>query len=248
MPYRSKLSRGKKHNYAKVYKNAGGNTYRQRFEKQRYGGGFSKVSSMNFMPHTPLLPLKRFGKLPYNDAGLALAAGAGVSNSYVFTANGLFDPNITGAGHQPMGFDQLMLFYEHYTVTKCKLTVNFINTSAADVACVGILIAPDTTIVTDVAQLNENGLLAKKYLNFKGVDGSIGSVSVSADISKINGKKDVKSEDDFRGDVANNPVEQTYFHIFAYNPTVPGGTSAVSFDVVLEYEAIFTEPRKMIKS
>jgi len=35
-------------------------------------------------------------------------------------------------------------------------------------------------------------------------------------ISRIK-KKDVKSENDFRGDVASNPVEQTYFHIFAYN-------------------------------
>ena len=36
--------------------------------------------------------------------------------------NGLFDPDITGFGHQPMGFDQLCpTLYQSYVVTGCKM-------------------------------------------------------------------------------------------------------------------------------
>jgi len=245
-----------KHKLAKVYKKIrevrNGTVYRTKYragyQKQKTGRGMSLTSSLNVTPYTPLLPLKRYGKLPYSETGLTVSSGAGVAGGYVYTCNGLYDPNVTGAGHQPMGFDQMMLFYEHYTVTKARLTVNFYNQDATMDACVGVLLAPDTTIETVISKLNENGMLAKKYLTKKDVSGCYASISIGVDVSKLNGKKDVKSEDDFRGDAAANPLEQSYFHLFSYNPSSPAGTTDIRFDITLEYEAIFTEPRKMIQS
>ena len=43
-----------------------------------------------------------------------------------FVANGAFDPNLTGVGHQPRGFDQFMAGYETFTVTGSKISVNFV--------------------------------------------------------------------------------------------------------------------------
>jgi len=42
-----------------------------------------------------------------------------------FSMNSLFDPNRTGTGHQPYGFDQLSTFYNRYYVTGSKMTVTF---------------------------------------------------------------------------------------------------------------------------
>jgi len=221
---------------------------RYRSVKQKTGKGMAVAPSSNVLLHTPLLPISKLGKLPYAETviGVLNTGALGIPNAYVFTANGMFDPNITSTGHQPMGFDQMMLFYEHYTVTKSKITVNFINTNPTDSVFVGILIAPDATIGTNINTLLENGMYVKKQLSHLTGGNNLGALTISANISKINGKKDVKSENDFRGDITANPVEQTYYHIFCYNPY--GVASSCSFEVLIEYDAIFTEPRKMIPS
>ena len=41
--------------------------------------------------------------------------------------NSLFDPNLSGLGHQPRGFDQLMAVYEKYTVVAAKITVCYVS-------------------------------------------------------------------------------------------------------------------------
>lgn len=193
------------------------------------------------------MPVEKFAVLPYNESALISAPTLGVATAYVFSANGLYDPNITGTGHQPMGFDQAMLFYEHYTVTHVKVTVNWLNTDIDDSAMVGILVAPDTTVEANATRLNENGLLVKRIIqpNASGMNNK--SMSILVDIGKVNGKKDVTAENDFRGDVASNPVEQSYIHLFCYNFS-SSNTVGLAFDVLLEYTAKFTEPRKMTQS
>lgn len=54
--------------------------------------------------------------------GITVTTGAG---GYAFSCNGLYDPNASGTGHQPLYFDQLMTIYDHYTVTasRCKFTL-----------------------------------------------------------------------------------------------------------------------------
>jgi len=209
--------------------------------------GVKIPKSLNTNLNTPVLPIKKRATLSYYDNN-NFTTGAAASSGYVFTANGLYDPNITGVGHQPMGFDQMMLFYEHYTVTSCRLTVNFYNADATNTAMVGILVAPDATLETNYSKLNENGLLKKIHLSPTGSNpNNFKTISMQVNISKINGKKDVKSEDDFRGDVASNPLEQTYFHVFGYN-FINVNTVSIYFETLLEYTAEFTEPKKMIQS
>ena len=47
-----------------------------------------------------------------------------------YSGNGLNDPNITGGGHQPMGFDQFNSLYINYVVTGVKLILEGVNTAA----------------------------------------------------------------------------------------------------------------------
>ncbi len=62
---------------------------------------------------------------------------------YVFAGNSLYDPDVTGVGGQPTGFDQLSNFYNKYRVMSSSISVTFINT-----ASVGTLV---TIIPTDTA-------------------------------------------------------------------------------------------------
>jgi len=196
----------------------------------------------------PVLSLKYRTKLLYNEGPQITSTGA-AANAYVFSANGLFDPNITGTGHQPMGFDQLMLLYEHYTVQNCRITVSFVNESATETGYVGIAIFPDTTPETNVQKLVENGLLKRAYLAANaGNSKSQVTLTSQCKISSVNGRPEsIVGDYLFRGDSSANPTEQTYLHVFAYN-IASVNSWTVRADVLIEYDATFTEPRKLAQS
>jgi hypothetical protein len=49
--------------------------------------------------------------------------GGIVGTTNTFQLNGLYDPDITGAGHQPYGFDQITPFFSVYTVRRAWATI-----------------------------------------------------------------------------------------------------------------------------
>lgn len=53
-----------------------------------------------------------------------------VGTTNTFQLAGLFDPDTTGVGHQPYGFDQIAAFYKIYTVRKAW--VNIVVTASDD--------------------------------------------------------------------------------------------------------------------
>jgi len=87
-------------------------------------------------------------KQTYCDIG-SLAAGAAATISTVtFSCNDLFDPNVTGTGHQPMYFDQLTTLYNHFTVTASRCTFKIISSISNQPPCVGCLWIDDNSTTT----------------------------------------------------------------------------------------------------
>lgn len=63
-------------------------------------------------------------KLVYGEAINLQSPGGGTAVQYYqFKLNDLFDPDLTGVGHQPRGFDQLTTLYQRYLVYGCKVIV-----------------------------------------------------------------------------------------------------------------------------
>jgi len=163
----------------------------------------------------------------------------------VFSANGLFDPDISGTGHQPMGFDQMMLSYNHYTVTGAKITLTCKNANTSS-PTVGIFVAPSTTPITVIDTILEFGMLEFDTLDPMGSYGGNKNLVSACSIRKVQGVRDVIDVTDLAGNSAANPVEQTYFHVQVWNAA--GSTALVNFDCIIEYTAIFTEPRVLSPS
>ena len=99
-----------------------------------------------------------YTKLRYNEAHTFSAAGAAnFASSYEMNLNSLFDPNESGVGHQPMGFDQLMSIYEKYTVVAAKITVAYLPDTTVP-SVVGLRLKDgNTTTLVDKKKLIENG-------------------------------------------------------------------------------------------
>ena len=75
-----------------------------------------------------------------------ITTSAGGLGSYVFNCNGMYDPNQTGTGHQPMYFDTCTGIYDHYTVIKSKCKFTFVAKNTASAANVGGYINDDATV------------------------------------------------------------------------------------------------------
>jgi len=67
------------------------------------------------------LAMRQIVKLRYAE-DVNISAGIALG-SYDFRANSIFDPNLTGIGHQPLGHDQWAVFYDHYVVLGARIKV-----------------------------------------------------------------------------------------------------------------------------
>jgi len=69
-------------------------------------------------------------------ANFLLGSSAGFSQLFgteqTFRINSLYDPDLTNAGHQPYGYDQLCLMYGAYRVDACEVDIEFFSSSAND--------------------------------------------------------------------------------------------------------------------
>jgi hypothetical protein len=172
----------------------------------------------------------------------------GILNAYFFRANGLYDPNQTGVGHQPMGFDDLMTKYKHYCVKYSRITVNARNADTDGVYRWGIAILPTTTPPSDASVATElgNGVQGLITQNVYSV-GMTGQLSIDCDVGRYFGVKDVTGEADLAGNASNNPADEVYFCIWIECDTGYQG-SGVIFNVVIDYTAKFQERAIMAQS
>lgn len=193
---------------------------------------------------TPLYASSARRKLRYS-TNISLTATSGIPSGYLFAVNGLFDPDVTGVGHQPMGFDQIMLSYNHYCVFNTRIIVTFKNTTA-NTSTVAIRLDANNSVLTDPVQIIEYGALQMEQIESKDSNGSAVTLTSSVNLRRIQGVRFVQDDPDLRGGLSSNPVELTYFHLMVWNTL--GVTSTIGADVVLEFDALFTEPRDLSTS
>jgi hypothetical protein len=197
----------------------------------------------------PLFPVSSRKTLLYSEASID-QTHATTPQNYFFSANGIYDPNITGTGHQPMGFDTMIAYYEQATVVRSTCTVQAYNNSSTVPARVWLSLAPDTTAITDTTEIVENGLLKHVDLNTTG-ENKIGVLSLGCDVAKYFGRqrgRGILDDVNLYTTAAANPVEQVYFNITSSGIMATSGTYNITFQAFLSYEVVFWEPRKVVTS
>lgn len=212
-----------------------------KYRRRKYG---KRRSMFAKAPATPLGQTFKY-KTRYYEKALSINPGAsGAAASYVFSANGLYDPNVTGVGHQPIGFDQLMQMYDHYTVIASRIKVLCHNSSATSKVIWGIYVKDEATAELDPSVIIENGLGKHSYLLEEGGNPSSAKyMTLGHSVKKFFNKKPLQ-DPNLQGTVSANPAEQSYFHIWAadLSNADPG---ALDLCVEIEYVAILTEPQQL---
>lgn len=60
-----------------------------------------------------------------------LTSGTTTGNN-IYSGNSIFDPDVTGVGHQPLGRDQWATLYQYYRVVASKIQVTFVCQNATN--------------------------------------------------------------------------------------------------------------------
>lgn len=165
--------------------------------------------------------------------GISISLSLGIGNAR-FTANGLYDPNQSGVGHQPMYFDQLTAVYDHYTVLKSKIKITPSYNGTLYFAA----------YVDDDSSGPSNFTSAMEYDESKGYlrNGAVTAftpIYLYWDATKKFGPNPM-ANDNLQGTSGSNPSEISTYYITAFDPSTPA-SAAVQCLVEMEFTVVWDE-------
>lgn len=190
-------------------------------------------------------PVQRRVTLPYVGR-FAISVTVGAINFQQFRLNSAFDPDYTGTGHQPMGYDQWAGFYNHYVVEHVKWQVEMLpytGTFPETLEC-GVHLSDDSTIPSDPQTLAELG--AQVLLRPKTATGPAifsGKMSLKQFFNRTG---DIANDSSLRALVSANPIELAFLSVFAACPNSESCTVLVYFKAEMTIK--FVEPTDLAPS
>lgn len=214
----------------------------QKTKKRRSNRLTLYVSPKQIVPDTIIVSMR------YNDTVLIDPAAAGISNSHVFRANSIFDPDYTGAGHQPLGRDQWYEFYRHYCVEKSSIVARFIAqgaTAAASSCIAGVGLLRSPTISTNVNTVIERRDANTRVMTTVNAQGTV-TVRNRYDAKKFHGYKDLGDSAETRTAMDANPDDQAYFHVFLSGTS--GDVESTAVSILITYQVRLMERIDLLES
>lgn len=165
----------------------------------------------------------------------------------IYRANGMFDPDVSLGGHQPLYFDQLTTLYNYNFIisSKVKWTIVPAGTSAQVPYRVIAYTSPSGSATADAAKAAEQ-TGANHTMCAGGLNPDKIVLYSSYNATQVFGPG-VLSNPQLRGTATADPNEQSYFHLMIH--AVDGG-SLVSVQVMaeIEYTAVWDEAKLVNQS
>lgn len=186
--------------------------------------------------------------LPYGETFRMTEAAASVGAYKTFSLNSLYDPNFTGTGVQPLGFDQYAQLYTRYRVHSVRIEVSFANiTSASQPLNVGFYCSAQSTLPGTTYSWYL--LPGAKFCQLSPMTGGRDTVTLSAKVNPWSVLGITRSEYlddmDFSGAMTSNPVRMPFLQIWVRGEAV-AGTGEIT--VRLWYDAELSQPVALVMS
>lgn len=175
----------------------------------------------------------------------SLASTAGSQPSGSFSCNGMYDPDISGTGHQPMYFDQLAAIYNHYTVLKSTIVVRLRSRGSSSAAVYAIYINDDSTVTpTNVVFRCEQSSAVYKTVGYQQSEEVV--LKKTWDAKQAFGPGAL-ADPNLQGTASANPTEQQMFTL-TMSPLDGATACTVDAFVTITYDVIWQELKDITSS
>ncbi len=206
-----------------------------------------KTQRLNRSSRSGPFPRSAIVSLRYVDNLATLDPIIGTVGAYTFRANDIFDPNATGAGHQPYGHDTLATVYHRYKVLSSKITVVF-HTTGGDAVSSGTGAIQLSTVGT--ATTNPTLFLEQPETTYKAIGplsgpGGITKLTKTYNAARFYGKRRNK---DLTADFGVSPAEVAFFHIGVQGVLPADDMAKVDMTTTITYRVLVTEPEALGQS
>jgi len=186
-------------------------------------------------------------KLTYFQKGSLDPAAGGIAADQVFRLNSLYDVDLTGVGHQPAGFDELMNLYKYYAVVGADCHISFQNTDTSNDSLCVANVSNFNTATTDVQPIIENGRCNFQWLGIRGSSRDCTDMKLAVSIPVETGTKDVLDNQDLWGTSTTDPTNQLYLHVTC-QPNSANNAGVVGYVAILTFDVMFFEPKIVASS
>lgn len=166
----------------------------------------------------------------------------GTANSYFFRGNGPFDPDLTGTGNQPSGYDEWSTLYTFQKTLGSRIKVRMISL-AATLTYFRFCVGPNPT--TSASYNNANGIdnmAVGKYVQTREVVTNTKPqvVDMTMSTAKAVGRSlmAVENEDDYASAIGSLPANQWTWQIMLDSLDLTN-TASVTVIVELWYDVVF---------
>lgn len=165
---------------------------------------------------------------------VTVVAATGSLGIYQWRTNSLFDPNFTGTGHQPYGFDQMKTYYASYLVTSSKISAECLS-SATVVCLAGVAAsAESSTGITTADGYMEPGKGQGGLLYSSSTRGFESQWSLAA----------IADHDpaDYSALISASPANSDFYTVFVQDAYALAGTATLFVTVCIEYDVTWKDP------
>jgi len=172
---------------------------------------------------------------------VSIDASTGVAADYVLNASSLYDPDVTGTGHQPYGFDQLMAFFRHYVVVKARVKVTAVSNVTPPIWVAVHLNDRSTSLAGEAFSYVRELPRTKMFLIAP-------SPAPAREIQSIEFRAedffdcDPLDRDELAGTSGTSPTEAAYFHVMVLPQLSTDNPAGQVVGFELDQWAVLTEP------
>lgn len=176
----------------------------------------------------------------YNEQIALNTLALGATNTYQWRCNGMYDPNITGTGHQPYYFDQLSALYDHYVVigSRINIKVSKSDSNTNIPVTVGLYVNDDATVVP-TTRYGLMEVTSGRHKIISGYGPGVQRLRAGWSAKKYFGGS-ILANTELQGTGTSDPTESSVYTVWCNSETNAQQTS-VMLDVEIRYIAVWKE-------